>query len=77
MRRLDWFLAAVVASFLIGVLAVHALGLRFGGAADPRFWSAGQADTTVRRLIIPPHTSSIQTSRPAAWAARGPAEVQS
>jgi hypothetical protein len=76
MRRLDWFLAAVVASFLIGVLAVHALGLRFDGAADPSFSPAGPTETTVRRLIIPPPTSSIQRSHAAAGA-RGRSEVQS
>ena len=77
MRRLDWFLAAVVATFLLGALAVQAFGWRPDGFSDPRFPAAASVEATVRRLVIPRIGSPIHANCPAAWAAHPRAEIQS
>ena len=68
MRRLDWFLAAIVASFLVGVLAVQAFGWRLDGF-DIRWTPAPSVETTVRRLVIPHVVSPMRAVCPAPWVA--------
>ena len=52
MRRLDWFLAAVVAMFLLGAIVIEANALSFGGLAE-RSAEAIRDDgaISVRRLV--------------------------
>jgi len=51
MRRLDWFLAAVVVSFLLGVVTVETTGslISHFGFGHLHGFSAG--DVSVRRLV--------------------------
>jgi hypothetical protein len=69
MRRVDWFLAAVIGVFLVSALAAHALGLRLDLPLDPRLAPAGEVETTVRRLVIPRPVSPLHADCPAALSA--------
>jgi hypothetical protein len=78
MRRVDWFLAAVIGVFLVSALAAHAFGLRLDLPGDQHFAPPGQIETTVRRLVIPRPVSPLHADCPAALAApRAAGAVQS
>ncbi|HTX51595.1 MAG TPA: hypothetical protein VME40_19635 [Caulobacteraceae bacterium] len=51
MRKLDWFLAAVVVSFLIGTVVVEAAGGAIAGLALNPDRPFAATDISVRRLI--------------------------
>ena len=51
MRRLDWFLAAVVAAFLISAAVVEAHLLTFDAVPLARPPLIGVGEVTVRRLV--------------------------
>jgi hypothetical protein len=51
MRRLDWFLAAIVATFLIGAIAIEASALSLGSAALMRPQAISAGDVSLRRLV--------------------------
>jgi len=50
MRRLDWFLAAVVVSFLIGAVVVEAAGSAIAGLGFGALRPFESTDISVRRL---------------------------
>jgi hypothetical protein len=51
MRRLDWFLAAVVVSFLIGAVVVEAAGAAIAGLGIGPGHPFAATDISVRRLV--------------------------
>jgi hypothetical protein len=51
MRRLDWFLAAVVVSFLIGAVVVEAAGSAIAGLGIGPARPFAATDISVRRLV--------------------------
>ena len=51
MRRLDWFLAAVVVSFLIGAVVVGAAGNALAGLELGQGHPFAATDISVRRLV--------------------------
>jgi len=51
MRRLDWFLAAVVVSFLIGAFAVETSGSLISQIGFGHLHGFSAGDVSVRRLV--------------------------
>ena len=51
MRRLDWFLAAIVASFLVGAVVIEANALSFGARGLMRAQAYGAGEISLKRLV--------------------------
>ena len=51
MRRLDWILAAIVASFLVGVVLVEASAGSFAGHLLVRAQAYTSGDVSLKRLV--------------------------
>jgi hypothetical protein len=51
MRKLDWFLAAVVATFLLAVAAIETTNVAIGAVGLSAFHAGGAGEVAVRRLV--------------------------
>jgi hypothetical protein len=51
MRRLDWFLAAIVASFLVAVAVIETTSLAVGVVGLGWGQAAGAGEVAMRRLV--------------------------
>jgi hypothetical protein len=51
MRRLDWFLAAVVASFLVAVVVIETTSLSIGALNVVMSHASGEGEVAMRRLV--------------------------
>jgi hypothetical protein len=64
MRRLDWFLAAVVASFLFAVVAIETASVSIGAVSWGVAHADGVAEVTMRRLVTRLPRPDIQSFDP-------------
>ena len=51
MRKLDWFLAAIVATFLLGVAAVETTNVAVGAVGFGMSRAGGAGEVAMRRLV--------------------------
>jgi hypothetical protein len=62
MRRLDWFLAAIVASFLLAVVVIETTSVSVGAVNFGMAHAGGVGEVAMRRLVsrLPhPHVLSV------------------
>jgi hypothetical protein len=51
MRKLDWFLAAIVATFLLGVAAIETTNAAIGAVGFGVSHAGGAGEVAMRRLV--------------------------
>jgi hypothetical protein len=57
MRKMDWFLAAIVATFLVAVAAIETTNLAIGAVGFGVAHAGGAGEVAMRRLVSHlPHT---------------------